>query len=83
MVEAEQSALTGFIKTYERKIGSKKFSAIIDNINKALNEPDIELDYIKSAKKSISGDIYFRNQEHREALGKALADQIRGKEEKP
>ena len=49
----------------------------MDNLNSRLNEPTVELDYIKNAKKAIGGNIDFRKQEHREALGKALVDKIR------
>ena len=77
MVVSEQSALTGFMRDYESKIGSDKFNSIIGNLNKSLNDPLIELDYIKNAKKSIGGDIDFRNQKHREMLGKKLVHQIR------
>ncbi|MFO0508312.1 MAG: hypothetical protein ACK5YS_05520 [bacterium] len=82
MVEAEQTALTGFMKKFEEKVGSEKYNSIIGNLNDALNDPLIELDYIKNAKKSIGGNIDFRNQEHREALGKALVDEIRSSEKK-
>jgi len=75
MVDLEQSTLTGFMKTYESKMGSKKFDSMIDNLNSALNDPLVELDYIKKAKETIGGDIDFRNQSHREVLGKSLVDE--------
>ena len=75
MVDLEQSTLTGFMKTYESKMGSKKFNSMIDNLNSALNDPLVELDYIKKAKETIVGDIDFRNQSHREVLGKSLVDE--------
>lgn len=75
MVEAEQTALSSFMETYESNVGSDKFNEMMDNLNSALNDPLIELDYIKDAKRAIGSDIDFRNQSHREALGKALVDE--------
>src|SRR6218665_899416 len=84
MVTEEQTALSGFMKTYEAKVGSKKFDEIIDNINKSLNSSASEMvnSYIKSAKEKIGGEIDFRNQSHREALGNTLVDQKRSDEKK-
>ncbi len=78
MVDLEQSTLTGFMKTYESNVGSKKFNKIMDNLNESLNgELSSQMGYIENAKKAIGGDIDFRNQSHREALGKALVDSKR------
>jgi RHS repeat-associated protein len=79
MVKAEQTAMTGFMQDYEKRIGAQRFNKIMDNLNTVLNMelPLVSPDYIKKAKEKVGGSIDFRNQDHREALGTALVDEIR------
>lgn len=50
---------------------------MMSNLSDVLNNSPIERSYVATAKKSIGGDIDFRNENHRITLGKALVDEIR------
>jgi len=95
MVSREQTALQGFIDGYKKKFieknGSDQWNAITENLNdlfvmgtfspKRLLIPGSVLYGIDKFNESHSGVSFnFENQDHREFLGKAMAEYLRANE---
>jgi len=79
LVEFEQGKLEEFIGQFRGQVGEEQFSSIIGNINKALNQPPVELGFITRTKEQLGGSIDFSKQAHREALGKNIVRDVRKK----